>query len=62
MSYNFDWSVLWTGQSGNWLIQGVLTTLHIFALGLLIALALGIVAGALRTMPFAPLRWLAAIG
>ena len=59
MSYNFNWSVLWTGQSGSWLIQGVLTTLHIFALGLLIALALGIVAGALRTMPFAPLRWLA---
>lgn len=59
MSYNFNWSVLWTGQSGSWLIQGVLTTLHIFVLGLLIALALGIIAGALRTMPIAPLRWLA---
>jgi polar amino acid transport system permease protein len=59
MSYSFNWSVLWTGQAGGWLIQGILTTLHIFVLGLLIALALGIVAGALRTMPLAPLRWVA---
>lgn len=59
MNYQFNWSVLWTGQSGGWLIQGVLTTLEIFVLGLLLAIALGIVAGALRTVPIAPLRWLA---
>jgi len=59
MSYNFNWSVLWTGQSGGWLLQGVLTTLQIFVLGLLIAIVLGVVAGALRTVPIAPLRWLA---
>jgi polar amino acid transport system permease protein len=60
MSYRFDWSVLWSGQSGAWLLQGVLTTLEISALAWLIALALGIVAGALRTVRFAPLRVLAA--
>jgi len=59
MNYHFNWSVLWTGQTGGWLLQGVVTTLQIFALGLLIAIALGIVAGALRTVPLAPLRWLA---
>ncbi len=59
MNYQFNWSVLWTGQSGGWLYQGVLTTLHLFALGLLIAIILGITAGALRTLPIAPLRWLA---
>ena len=59
MSYNFNWSVLWSGQSGGWLLLGVLTTLHIFVLGLALAVILGILSGALRTAPFAPLRWLA---
>ena len=59
MSYNFNWSVLWSGQSGGWLWLGVLTTLQIFILGLALAVILGILSGALRTVPFAPLRWLA---
>ena len=59
MNYQFNWSILWTGQSGSWLLQGVITKLQIFALGLIIAIVLGAVAGALRTMPIAPLRWLA---
>lgn len=59
MNYHFTWSVLWSGQSGAWLLQGVITTLQIFALGVLIAVALGIIAGALRSAPIAPLRWLA---
>ena len=59
MSYNFNWSVLWTGQSGHWLLEGLLTTLQIFFLGWLLAIALGILAGALRTAPIKILRWLA---
>jgi His/Glu/Gln/Arg/opine family amino acid ABC transporter permease subunit len=56
VSYHFTWSVLWTGQSGTWLLQGVLTTLGISALAWLLAVALGILSGALRTVPLAPLR------
>lgn len=56
MTYQFDWSVLWSGQSGAWLLQGILTTLEISALAWLLAVALGILAGAFRTVPFAPLR------
>jgi polar amino acid transport system permease protein len=59
MNYQFNWSVLWSGQSGAWLLQGVITTLEIFLLGLTIAVLLGIIAGALRTAPIPPLRWLA---
>jgi polar amino acid transport system permease protein len=59
VSYTFDWSVLWSGQSGAWLLQGLLTTVQISALGWLLALALGIVAGALRTVRLLPLRWAA---
>jgi len=59
MSYRFDWSVLWTGQSGSWLLQGLITTIDISVLGWLLAVTLGIVSGALRTVPLPPLRWLA---
>ena len=59
MSYNFNWSVLWSGQSGGWLLQGLATTLQIFFLGLALAVVLGILSGAVRTVPLAPLRWIA---
>jgi len=59
VNYQFNWSVLWSGQTGGWLLQGLLTTLQISLLGWLLAVALGIVSGALRTVPFPPLRWLA---
>ena len=59
MNYQFKWSVLWSGQSGNWLLQGVLTTLAISVLAWLLAVALGIVSGAMRTVPWKPLRALA---
>ena len=59
MNYQFNWSVLWSGQSGGWLLQGLLTTLAISALAWLLAAVLGIVSGALRTVPWKPLRALA---
>ncbi len=59
MSYAFEWSILWSGQTGNWLLQGLLTTLEISFVGWLVALGLGTLAGALRTAPLAPLRCLA---
>jgi polar amino acid transport system permease protein len=59
VNYTFNWSVLWSGQSGAWLLQGLLTTVQISALAWLLAVALGIIAGALRTVAFLPLRWTA---
>ncbi|HEV8441714.1 MAG TPA: amino acid ABC transporter permease [Methylomirabilota bacterium] len=59
MTYKFDWSVLWTGQSGEWLLSGLITTLELSALAWLVAVVLGIVSGALRTVRFRPLRALA---
>jgi His/Glu/Gln/Arg/opine family amino acid ABC transporter permease subunit len=56
VKYQFDWSVLWSGQSGSWLLHGLLTTLQISALAWVLAVALGILAGALRTVPFRPAR------
>jgi His/Glu/Gln/Arg/opine family amino acid ABC transporter permease subunit len=56
MSYQFDWSVLWSGQSGQWLLSGLVTTLELSAVAWLLAAALGILAGALRTAPLRALR------
>jgi len=56
MTYRFDWSVLWTGQSGRWLLSGLLTTLALSACAWILAAILGVVSGALRTMPYRPLR------
>lgn len=60
MHYELDWSVLWSGQTGAWLARGILTTLQLSVAGWLTAVVLGILSGALRTVPVAPLRWLAA--
>jgi len=56
MPYKLDWSVLWSGQSGEWLLQGLLTTLEIATLGWLLAAALGVLSGALRTVPITIFR------
>ena len=59
MNYTFKWSVLWTGESGQWLLSGLIMTLELSALAWLLAVALGIVSGAFRTVKFRPLRALA---
>ena len=56
MNYQFNWSVLWSGQSGGWLLRGLGTTLALSGLAWLVAVALGIVSGAMRTVPWKPLR------
>jgi polar amino acid transport system permease protein len=59
MTYTLNWSVLWTGETGSWLLLGLVKTLQISILSWLLAVALGILSGALRTMPLAPVRWAA---
>ena len=59
MPYEFQWSVLWTGENGRWLVHGIWTTLRLSALSWIFACGLGIFSGALRTAPFRPLRALA---
>ena len=59
MNYQFDWRVLWSGQTGTLLLHGILVTLEISALGWIAAVSLGVISGALRTVPIAPLRWVA---
>ena len=59
LNYEFKWSVLWTAPHGGWLLSGLATTLRLAVIGWVLAGALGILAGALRTVPLAPVRLLA---
>jgi His/Glu/Gln/Arg/opine family amino acid ABC transporter permease subunit len=61
VNYRFDWSVLWTGQSGQWLLSGLITTLELAACAWILAMVLGIVSGALRTVPYRALRVVATL-
>ena len=60
MNYHFTWDILWSGQTGAWLLRGVITTLEISAIAWLLAIALGLLSGALRTAPVLVLRWIVA--
>jgi polar amino acid transport system permease protein len=57
MSYTFDWAVLWSGETGTWLLLGLIKTLEISLLGWCLAVLLGVLSGAVRTLPLAPARW-----
>src|SRR3990172_1624866 len=59
MTYDLPWSILWTGENGRWLLEGLWTTIRLSALSWIFACALGIVSGALRTAPYRTLRALA---
>src|SRR5260370_3517881 len=55
MRYQFNWSVLWTGESGQWLLSGLITTLELSIVAWLLPAALGVLSGTLRTVRFLPL-------
>jgi glutamate/aspartate transport system permease protein len=56
ISYEFRWSVLWAEPHLTWLIDGISTTIRLSAISWCFAVFLGILFGAMRTMPFRPLR------
>ena len=59
--YEFRWGVLWESPHGVWILDGLLMTLKLSALSWVFAVLLGILFGALRTVPFRPLRTLATV-
>ena len=52
LQYEFRWSVLWEHPYGYWLLQGLKNTIVISLIAWVIALALGILLGILRTAPW----------
>jgi putative glutamine transport system permease protein len=52
LQYEFRWSVLWESPYGGWLLQGLKNTIVVSLIAWVIALALGLVLGMLRTAPW----------
>jgi glutamate/aspartate transport system permease protein len=52
LQYEFRWSVLWQSPYGYWLLQGIKNTILISLIAWVIAVALGIALGVLRTAPW----------
>lgn len=50
--YDFDWSVLWRDPYGQWMLQAILTTIHLSLLGWGIGLTIGVTVGTMRVLPF----------
>jgi len=49
--YDFDWSVLWREPYGQWMLQAILTTIHLSLLGWVIAVTIGLIVGTMRVFP-----------
>jgi glutamate/aspartate transport system permease protein len=50
-SYDFEWSVLWRHPYGQWMLQGIWTTITLSSLAFLIAVTLGLMVGVFRVLP-----------
>jgi len=58
-AYEFRWSVLWQHPYGEWMLQGIWTTVTLGTICWFLALLLGIIVGTCRVAPWRPLRILA---
>ena len=56
LSYDFNWSVIWTEPYGSWMLQGIWTTISLGFISWCIALTLGIIIGTMRITPWKPIR------
>ena len=61
LSYEFRWSVLWVDPHLTWLLNGLSTTLRLAAISWIIAVLLGIIFGAMRTVSFRPAHAIATV-
>jgi len=58
-AYNWNWAVLISEPYRGWLLEGLMMTVGLALSSWVIALTLGSLIGVARTLPFAPVRWLA---
>ncbi|MRR39359.1 amino acid ABC transporter permease, partial [bacterium] len=58
-SYQFDWSVILTGQYHDWLISGLYITLQLSLVSIVLSFLLGLIIAIMRMSTVAPVRWFA---
>jgi polar amino acid transport system permease protein len=59
LNYDFNWSLVLTGEYGGWILDGLATTLKISAVSILFALLLGTIIAVFRLTKVKPLEWFA---
>jgi len=59
VTYDFQWSILWEQPYGQWMLEGIWTTVRLGLLCWAFALTLGIFVGTLRMSRLKPVRMLA---
>jgi glutamate/aspartate transport system permease protein len=61
LAYEFRWSVLWQQPYGQWMLEGIWTTIQLGLISWVFALLIGTFVGACRVNPRKPLRLFAAV-
>jgi polar amino acid transport system permease protein len=60
LAYNFNFGQVVSGEYGQWLVSGLVTTLHISAISIVLSLGLGTLIAVLRLSKVKPLVWFSA--
>ena len=61
MAYQFDWHLVVSGQYGDWIVQGLVTTLKISGISIALSLVVGTLACVMRMSRLKPLVWLSCL-
>lgn len=61
MAYHFDFAQVVSGEYGQWLVSGLVTTLEISGISIVLSLVLGTMVAVARLSKVRPLVWLSAI-
>lgn len=59
LKYEFDWSVVTSGQYYDWLVSGVYLTIQLSAVSIVLAFVLGLLIAVMRMSSVKPVKWLA---
>lgn len=59
LKYEFDWSVVTSGQYYDWLVSGLYLTIQLSGVSIVLAFVLGLLIAVMRMSSVKPVRWIA---
>ena len=57
--YQFDWSVVLTGQYSQWIVDGIRVTIQLSAVSIVLSFLMGLLIAVMRLSQVGPIRWFA---
>jgi polar amino acid transport system permease protein len=61
LTYQFDWSIVTSGQYYEWLVSGLKITLQLSAISILLAFLVGLLIAVMRMSHNRPIRWISLV-